>query len=67
MCITESVCCTPESNTTLQITYTSIKKKTPKPKKLYGFHKATFNFNHWKFSSQIEMSTSMNTHQSLKT
>ena len=27
ICITESLCCTPETNTTLQINYTSIKKK----------------------------------------
>ena len=32
ICITESLCCTPETNTTLQINYTSIKEKKNKYK-----------------------------------
>ena len=39
MCITDSLCCKPETNTTLRINYTAIKVKN-KPKS----HKVTCNF-----------------------
>ena len=44
-CITESLCCTPESNTTLEINYTAIKKKSSEGEKTHvlirGWHWAS--------------------------
>ena len=38
---TESLCCTAEINTTLQIDYTSIKKKEEEKKNAWGFQLKT--------------------------
>ena len=58
ICITESLCCTPEINTTLLINYTPIRfKKTAEGLKIFQFYNKlyfprweiswVFNKNHW--------------------
>ena len=36
MCITESLCCIPETNTTLYINYTPIKKKREREREIWA-------------------------------